>query len=1509
MCLNGREPDCKQNWNIWDGGPVYGPTIYFGCGDGSWAGFGGSIIWHANCGSDDEQDEGGTDGSPDESDPDGDGNPDNDPEIPPGSQGGPGGKRIDDPGGKDWNPHDNPDCKMYVVTTFPTVVGGTYNMSDRIPEATLSNEFIPGITNDTWCKKCDESTKTVECFTFPPSPPYTGWKDTDFKYYGIAGYTLTFNRSPIGKINFTNTVTGFHEPHKDVVGPDNTIDYNISDYYASWYTSISSFGSKVLTVGREKRTNPRVCYTETNLPGTPTNDEACNNLYTLPAAIYGTSRAFTNIQSGATGTYPADFKNKIVYPWNKTDGEMCTFGTRQNCFPGFGYVQVAQGMTFFAGISPEERFVLEGDPVHTPIAPWIWAQESIMFIDRSVSIEVGGPEEQWPNDQGLIKKGGIGDKRYIIDIHSPSYIPRDMRENIGPHNMFIDGNKSDVSGELTIITGNDISSNIHITRTQCEDLGGIFTYIPNTLLLHSDPRDDFLCGYQCRSLLADFSTGCDIMTPEGYLSEECLALAAQICPSVCGICTHKKQSEGDVFASIWQHRDPETPAYKPTGFNYYSVIPINEDITLVNTNYGNHGIVNGLQHSVFGNRPDLLIYRATTKLFPSSFMNGYQIGGTWFDGFNLYPCVLGMTCNPVGRLQTSVYYDKIAVGTRHAVVTVGDYKIQPMEDWDVYEENHTTAGLRPELIKNTRYLFTFSGTTFAFSSIPSTWSTENLETNTIVSNIGLLNNSDWNSFKADSNTAPIGLITYSDQNDFIFEFDAKYLVWDDFADDGHEGTGALVGGITYNRYWDSENDYISFSTGNIIRSIAAYPFGVTTSIQTTIQLGATGHPIWNNINTMPKIAVIDSLKLCKKIGFNNAITGSWDWVSAGKTGETCAVLNCADSIDVVNRKFICWGGRFDNTTSFSQEHTNIFNEILDHTSTYSSRSWNGPIEANHQTEVFSPCQIDIKGNRPVLYYRSDPYSIVGKFADNTNTAIPCPAGTFCGDTLVREFYSHNILGKVKYFDTDQDLWNTKRGWGDTNRNHFIRDSNNRFPSGSQKSAFFIPPDDVDRHSLVYPHIDGSTEMRNSARPISSWSLPYPVISSSAWLDNRYDGYPANYDCINCPTTPPPPPGLTGACCIPQYHDNPCKGFNIFNQGRTRCVHVGGQGTPGNEHENYYKVRVSPDGTDAGDYGNWTSNYNGTIEHCVLNNGEWVGAGTTCGLLWSIQQNGYNPNLPRTICPIKGSCCVALAAGVKCNIKENLHSTDDLCVPNVTENTCLNYFRDVQNNPICPDPPGWYANTSGIWHHGGTCVGGVNSPIPCGGDPWELPGGSGADCKKWACCLNQGICQKQNKYDCDANNGSFFENQLCSDDGFNCGSPDDIRACCTLDGCTDTIQLYCTDGDWIFNKVCLDTPCGCCNYFTGPCCRIGAPCEENTTPTQCHNMAGIFLGFDRTCEDCGGGGSSSGGGGGSSSGACCSLEGVSCVSAPSEDHCGLFWGGYGGIWQGPGTSCVNGKCPP
>ena len=518
--------------------------------------------------------------------------------------------------------------------------------------------------------------------------------------------------------------------------------------------------------------------------------------------------------------------------------------------------------------------------------------------------------------------------------------------------------------------------------------------------------------------------------------------------------------EGDVFASVWQNYSGGYTEYKPYGLDYYSVSPKGSSAEVLR-NYPNY------RDGVFGERPDLILFRLANNIYPLNWMVGFSgctapfLANNRIEGQTA--CIIDpLNCDQDKYTQSQVYYNQVAVGARHALVTMGEYIIGP----------DTTP------IKTFPYLIQFSGQTFGQIDEKPNWSTMNFDLSLLT---GLYSTRKLITDSGDIFSMVTG-ISYSNQKDKLYKH-------------GISGETAIT------QEWDLENDSCSFKNGNVINPLLC-GFGLTSCFKYGITLGHKDHPIWNHgVDNIPYVSVISAKSICAQLHLDNVEMDkcSWDWISAGNTGESCAILRCEFDDDTLERHTICWGNRYDQATIPIEawEPGTMSNKIEMEESGYMPRNC---IDDTF-TNTYHPCQIDIKGSSPVIYYRSYPYDLVGGMAStwHWDPAVPTALDTY------------NIRGKTKYYTpstpTRVGAWSLVDSFGDATR---------------------TPPNwdrGLRRNHVEMIGLDGyeRPEMRETFGP--QFVPNYPIISSNAWLKNRYNsvsyGNAAGGDCCNF---------TTGVCC-------------------------------------------------------------------------------------------------------------------------------------------------------------------------------------------------------------------------------------------------------------------------------------------------------------------------------------------------------------------------------------------
>lgn len=116
--------------------------------------------------------------------------------------------------------------------------------------------------------------------------------------------------------------------------------------------------------------------------------------------------------------------------------------------------------------------------------------------------------------------------------------------------------------------------------------------------------------------------------------------------------------------------------------------------------------------------------------------------------------------------------------------------------------------------------------------------------------------------------------------------------------------------------------------------------------------------------------------------------------------------------------------------------------------------------------------------------------------------------------------------------------------------------------------------------------------------------------------------------------------------------------------------------------------------------------------------------------------------------------------------------------------------------------------------------------------------------------------------CDPATGCRFEPRECPDDG---------------DPCT---REFCDSGtgDCLQETIC------------GACCRVGQPCLDGLTVTQCSGAFDTFMGLGTTCAT-------------APCGACCDVDTGACFDGIAEAECTAA----GRRHRGPGTTCAQDRC--
>ena len=634
-------------------------------------------------------------------------------------------------------------------------------------------------------------------------------------------------------------------------------------------------------------------------------------------------------------------------------------------------------------------------------------------------------------------------------------------------------------------------------------------------------------------------------------------------------------AEGDVFASLWQNTFSGISDYKPYGLNYYSVLGTITDSTSALVNYSDRRV------GVFGERPDLILFRLANAIYPNSWMVGFS-GCTApneeeerIEGQTA--CSVDWTdCDEDKYTQSSVLYGQVAVGARHALVTMGEYG--------------TGLKLGDHVQKVFPYIVQFSGQTFgAIDRTKTTWSTQNINlSSSNNSKSSPITNLNW------SGLPIVTGITYPAIKDKLYSH-------------GFSGETEIF------EVWDIDNNHCSFKDGKVINP-ALCGSGLTSCHRYGITFGHADHPIWNNgINEMPKVSIISASALCTKKGYLPSLLDSWEWISAGNTGESCAVCRCHPNLsDIleVKRHVICWGGRYDESSipleawdfnlgdEFSSEETGYR-----HTSKCTNPDLEGIYDFNMR---YQPCQVDIKGSSPVIYYRSYPYDMIGI---GRHSYYFDPRGGTNPLFFTRNASSFNIRGKTRYWD---GVWKIINSFGDTTHVQATKDVTpgegvkyiglNRLALRTWDENIFLGEND-----FALP------DMRYSGGP--QFTPTYPIISTDAWFNNRYSGYTITEQGC-CGFT-------TGACCV----DKMCT-----NSDTSECWFAGGSFISGEQCTpticNIFSSSSSGSSSSSSSGGggrpilcDWATLLEPLPDPAVVTDANLRAAIVASGFAWRVQDNG------------------------------------------------------------------------------------------------------------------------------------------------------------------------------------------------------------------------------------------------------------------------------------------------
>jgi hypothetical protein len=836
-------------------------------------------------------------------------------------------------------------------------------------------------------------------------------------------------------------------------------------------------------------------------------------------------------------------------------------------------------------------------------------------------------------------------------------------------------------------------------------------------------------------------------------------------------------------------------------------------------------------------------------------------------------------CNEEALIPSTVYYKQVSLGNQHGLLSVGHISFEPAyaivqspSDSDSWLEARKQLNLNR--IQANRYLFTFSGSGVAnFVSGTTMWSSLG-----ITKDVGLA------TFKLNTNnpstvTNTINLfngLSYS--NDIIHEI--KFADQTTLIDE-------------YNDVCRREK--IEDSSGNKHNSIidprVCNSNGFSDCIATTIRYGDATHPIWNTgTSNMPSINILDA-QICSKNVWNISDAElpryifSWDWISAGSSGNNCAVLSkrprTITTGIVADNKFICWGRNYDKPIIEAKHWPTVNGITIDSHTTIEDAGCGATLEINWQ-----PCQVDLSMESPIFYFKSSPFA-AGQICPRSSIHIQAK------DCTVHS--SYNTITKVLVFEQntgwtfygnatiddriptiarhkaggDSDPF-TDDIFGQLSKTVYWPNGSNQFQHDTKilgvsfgsahplyihqaPNTFFI---DSEVNFLPYRHIFGNLDkvymdpslIKNNPYGIipfwkrniefPSWTPEYPVVSGNSWLQNIY--------------TP-----------------SSCASGHIRCLGPTGCCEILGQCSPG-----IYEEQCESNG------GTWTVGgcptscgcvcFNETIIPLVFQAGSGEQSVTLSSntnlCLWKVSESSPPPNWI-TIDPTSGSNAVNIVT-VTVTENDNDVRTGVIILECGSTTKIINVTQQGGGGVCCVgDVCMQISKTecdsqSGVWKQGAQC--GFN---PCAGSCcidnvcYNNQSKCGTnfemgllcfnlDCTSGACCVGNN-CVIKSQTDCQDANG-IWKRGSCSP------NPCLLGACCDDDGvCTSKSQTECQGaGDTWRQGSCSPNPClppgggkTCCDYFVGPCCKTTGECDENITPQKCHDDGGLFLGFNRTCFDC------------------------------------------------------------
>jgi len=810
--------------------------------------------------------------------------------------------------------------------------------------------------------------------------------------------------------------------------------------------------------------------------------------------------------------------------------------------------------------------------------------------------------------------------------------------------------------------------------------------------------------------------------------------------------------EGDVFAVAWTNT-ANTP-YRSFGMDYYRVQETSEGTTW-QSNYSD------VSKGVFGVRPDLLIWRAVNQLLLTN--QWLMRGATSCAGLSGNICApMEMytgeeqfwECNEDALTPSTVYYKQVSLGNQHGLLTVGGFPFDrsrhqvndPTNPTDWFSARRKLNADRAE---ENSLLFTFSGSTV--SAIPpgiTTWSSSGITTSQLLFtfNLNVLNGP-----SSLSNTTVSNRLDYKKDRIMQIEFTDGTTLVDEYND-------VCARNLIENR------DDGGRAPATINRTVCGYE-GFSGCKETQIDYGHASHPVWNRgTSDMPSVNIMAAAQIARRVW--NIGSGqlpnhilSWDWISAGSSGNSCAVISASpretDTETSINdTKFICWGPNYDKPVIDLKHWPQGTGITTDSHIEIRDAGCGATLEIH-----WKPCQVDLSMESPIFYFKASPFAAghispidwqfgIAEYNYRSTYNTISKVLVFGGNGWT--FHENATIGdpipaitRYRNQENNQDSFDTPL-WTELNKTVYWPNGRNQFQHDTKIMGTYktqnnddvmlptriheTPNTLIDNEIIrfvpwryIFDNLDGLYEnpeevlhnypfgqlpfwRRNSEFP--SWTPEYPVVSGDSWLQNIYTPSSCASGHLRCL-------GPTGCCknsdeCTPNTYEEECDGTWTEGPCSTQCGCIRFDETP--IQVNFTNLAGSQGVSLSNESSICSWSMEGDLPLWITSVNPSSGNGNTITI--TVQQNGTSNTRTHTI---------TLRSG-----------------------TVTKQIRVIQ------------AAASGGGGGGGDGGGGGG-----GG------GGSGVNC---------------------------------------------------------------------------------CDYFVGPCCKTTG-CEENQTPQQCHNLGGLFLGFNRTCADC------------------------------------------------------------